>query len=218
MKTQRIQGGERKKRRILVIIAVVLLGGTAAQAGLIVFDNGGPTYNSAGDLMRYLQAEDFILSADASLTGGHFWTTEWHSPSPWDGTLEYFFFEDSSGTPGSMLQSGMGQQIAKDITLGVLSDDCEYEFEFENSIELTAGQTYWFGLHLNSDYAPDPPTDIEWRISDNGLYSTGRQSAGGTLDNWEDSGYHHAFYLEAVPEPATILLFGLGGLLLRCQT
>lgn len=41
---------------------------------------------------------------------------------------------------------------------------------------------------------------------------TGRESSGGTLDNWGDNGVEHAFTL-VVPAPGATMVLGLGGLL-----
>jgi len=199
---------------IAVMIAVVILFGTSLVNAEIVFDNGEPTiYADGKDMRSWLQADDFILDQDVILTGGHFWTFE-DTVAIWDGTIEYFIFADDSGTPGTLISVGDGQSVQKDV-IDIIPGgaECEYSFEFETPVSLAADNLYWFGLHMASDYSGSSDV-FRWGSNISGFGSTSFESEGGTLDNWTDSGIHRAFYLEGIPEPATILLLGAGGLAL----
>jgi len=196
--------------KITVFIFVAV--SASANAEVIVFDNGGPDYSMVGgaDLLLYIQAEDFTVAQNEIITGAHFFTIEQHGPS-WDETLEYFIFDNDGGKPGNLLHSGDGQQINRSYIkeTNFAASAFEYDFKFENQLNVTAGQVYWFGLHLN----PLEGSVIRWDTTSSGLGSTDYESLGGTQDNWQDTSYHHAFYL--TPEPASIALLGLGLLFIR---
>jgi hypothetical protein len=201
--------------RITVSLASILVIASASTNAEIIFDNGEPLIftTEATDLRSCLQADDFILSQDAILTGGHFWTFEDYD-AWWDGTLEYFIFEDNGGIPGITVISGSGKSIQKDVIFEhPIGIRYEYSFELETTVSLVADNLYWFGLHMDSGY-PGSLSVFRWESIMSGFGSTSFESESGTLDNWTDTGLHRAFYLEGIPEPMTLMFFGLGGLLL----
>jgi len=207
-----------KERMKFAFISAVVLSAISSPANAdIVFDNGEPTiFTEVGnDVLRWLQADNFMLTEDISLTVAHFWTLE-QSTFTWDNTLEYFIFSDDNGTPGAIISAGDGQNVQKNTTGNVTPGGPEYEysFEFETPVSLVANDAYWFGLHLSSGYPIDIYDWSNWSPSVGGVGSTSFESQGGTLNNWSDSGIHRAFYLEGIPEPATIFLLGVGGLAL----
>ena len=206
----------KRKMKITVMLATILVAGSTSTNAEIVFDNGEPTIYSGGDDIRgWVQADDFVSAKDIFLTGSHFWTLE-EDNQIWDGTLEYFIFADNDGMPGPVISSGDGQSVQKNATGRVTPSATEYEysFEFDTSVSLVANETYWFGLHLDTGYPIDFDYWFSWSTSLSGLGGTSFESEGGTLDNWSDTVIHRAFYLEGIPEPSTILLLGVGGLVL----
>ena len=83
----------------------------------MIFDNGAPSSQVLTSLTTFVTADDFSFSQDQVLTDAHFWTQE---NAPWDGTLEYFIFEDDivqPGKPGNLITSGNGANIQKVDTL-----------------------------------------------------------------------------------------------------
>lgn len=201
-------------KKAMVSLTIILALTLAAKGNYVAFDNGEPSiYVHGNGVVDRLHADDFVLTQDTILTKGHFWTLEF---DPWDGTLEYFIFADNGGMPGTIMISGDGQSVVKNATgrATTIADEYKYSFEFETSIDLDAGETYWFGLHMAADYAGSS-YGIIWSDSIAGLGYTCYESLGGTLDNWVDSGIHRAFYLEGIPEPATLCFLFLGAILVK---
>ena len=129
--------------------------------------------------------------------------------------MEYSIFEDNSGTPGTIISSGSGINIQKEVTrITPGGNGYEYSFDLETTISLVDDNLYWLGLHMASDYSVSSGV-FRWESNDYGYGFTSFESEGGTLDNWTDSGIHRAFYLEGIPEPATVLLLGGGFILIR---
>ncbi len=202
-------------KKVIISITIVSVLTLAAKGNYVVFDNGEPAlYGNGKDIRSWLQADDFVLTQNIILTSAHFWTYE-RDDQIWDGTLEYFIFADNGGMPGTIISSSYGQSIQKNVTYeNTTGTQYEYSFGFETPISLVANDTYWFGLHLASNYPSDVGNVFRWESSMLGFGSISYESEGGTLDNWVDSGIHRAFYLEGIPEPTTLSLFALGFLAL----
>ncbi|MDD5327624.1 MAG: PEP-CTERM sorting domain-containing protein [Phycisphaerae bacterium] len=201
-------------KNVIIMFTIVLALTLATKAEYIAFDNGKPSIYYFNSVMDRLLADDFTVTQDTILTKGCFWTMEDHILL-WDGTLEYFIFANASGMPGTIISSGNGQNVVKNATGRVTpgGDEYKYYFEFGTPIDLDAGETYWFGLHMDADYT-GWPYHILWSNSIAGLGYNCYESLGGTLDNWVNVGNQQAFYLEAVPEPGTACLLVMGSLAL----
>ncbi len=202
---------------IFPVIVFIALGVSQAKAD-IIYDGGppapggenGPGGNNAGnEATEWLQTENFTLSSPAQIGGANIYIAGYSGISNWEGAVGYYFFTDNGGMPGALLTSGAGTNITTTDTgnpwlLG--GDVYEVSFNFP-SFSAAAGTDYFFGIHLATDY--NDRDDVYWLVTTSTASNTGRESDGGTMNNWFDNGYNHAFQLAApVPEPSSLALLG----------
>ena len=193
--------------QISCVAALLCLGGVANAQ---IFNGGGPDQANGNEMTAWLQTEDFVLGSSDTLGSVKFWGIE--VPGAWDGTIEWWVFNDSGGTPGSTVASGTGVNITHTATgitglFGFL-DEYVYTFDLNAPVALNGGTTYWLGLHASADYTGD---GVYWETTSAGFGSTGIESQGGTQNNWFNNGVQHAFELySTVPEPGTFVAIGMG--------
>jgi hypothetical protein len=199
--------------RTTVFSAVMLAGlAFAAQeaSAAIVYNNGAPNGENGNDSTAWIQADNFVLPESIHITDAHIFIGGFGGIGNWDGTMDYYFFADAGGTPGALLASGAGQNVSTiDTGTGWFGGGNIFEvgFDLAAAFNPVAGTTYWFAIHLSTNFDRD---DIYWLTTDP-TSGNGHESAGGTLDNWSNNGQEHAFYLTGqIPEPATLALLGLG--------
>jgi hypothetical protein len=197
--------------RSLIVPYVALLAG-GAQAS-IVYDAGGPYDYDGNDVTAWVQAEDFSISGGASVTGAGVYIGGFGNIDAWDGTLQYYVFANASGTPGAILTSGnAGNMSATDSGTAWAGGGNAWlvEFDLVSAFSADPGITYWFGFHASSNFDRD---DIYW-VTTAPTSGNGQESAGGSFNNWANNSYNHAFFLtgrvEAIPEPTSLALAGLG--------
>src|SRR5687768_6958853 len=111
------------------LIALLLV--SRAQSA-IIFNNGLPNQVSGNDMTEFVQTEDFVLAASSTVTDAHFWSVENPAAAnPWDGTIEWFIFNDAGGQPAAApFASGNGVSISKVATGNVLFFGMEYVYDF----------------------------------------------------------------------------------------
>jgi len=203
------------KNLFCAAIAATSLSLAGAAAAGAVYDNGGPDGVSGNEATAWLQAEDFSLGADATITGATVSLASSFGFGSFDGAVEYWIFADSEGSPAGALANGTttgtltpGGPVCCDFTGATLA------FDFNDGFQALAGEQYWFGFHLGSDYNRH---EIYWNSTGCELclaVNNGHESFGGTQDNWLSNGQEHAFTLTSnVPEPASwaLMILGFGG-------
>jgi hypothetical protein len=158
------------------------------EAPTTIFDAGAPNLDDGKEMTFWVQADDFILGSDATLTGVNFWTIE--SGTTWDGTLDYYIFSDNNGQPASSpLFSGSGTNITRTATGNSAYGYLEYAYGFDLATPqaLTGGTRYWLGLHLAADF--NNQDYIYWVTTGGNFGLTSQASQEGTFDNWADRRY-----------------------------
>jgi hypothetical protein len=184
---------------VRILLGAVALASSPARAGIpLLFDGGPPEGNGSGieTTIRVL-ANDFVLPQAGSVETVEFWATA----STWDGTLEYFFFEDAGNVPAAVpLASGDGANVRQTPT-GV-SGEFVFFFDLEAPLPLPAGPRYWLGLHLKQGFADDGNYSF-WSTTTTDFGLTSASAEGGDFGAWGLAPDDEAFRLYGpVPEPA----------------
>ena len=169
----------------------------------MIFDGGAPNLANSLEMTVAVEADDFVLSGDLVLTDVHLWGCDRDPPS-WDGTIEWWIFNDAAGSPGGIVDSGTGNLVDRTFTGNTVPIACPefvMDFDLDHDVPLAGGTTYWLGLHLSTDFDDDM---VFWELTDNTFGSNSMASIGGTFDNWFDPiGSSFAFFLTGHdPSPA----------------
>lgn len=193
-------------KKLYVLLAFAAFA-TAANATIQKFEGGNADFENGNEFSQWLQAEDFILAADNELKAAEY---DWLQIGSWNGTAQWWIFNDAGGSPGGVVANGAASNIVT-TNLGIVNgfQFWNTDFSFGANVPVTGGTKYWLGLHQGTGFAAR--TDVYWATTNAGFGSTGREQAGG-VGGWNDNGEQHAFSLRGVPEPATAGLLVLGGL------
>ena len=207
------------KKFLLGAAALSVLAGSAAANAAIVYNNGGPNTSSGNETVAWIQAEDFSFAGNTAVNSVGVYLAGFGGIGNWDGNLQYSIFSDAGGTPGAALQSGSASVTPTDTGNAWCCGGNAYLFAFNlaSTFNAAAGSTYWLGIHAGApgNFNRD---DIYWVTTAANGTAAGRESSGGTLNNWASNGQEHAFYLDGarlsggVPEPAAwaMMLAGFG--------
>ena len=164
--------------------------------GSVVYDNGttDPITDSGNEMSEWVQADDFELVADGTLTGAE---VDWFdlNVNGWDGGIMWYIFVDAGGTPGPVLDSGNGIEVLTTLVSNANGWDWFItEFDFDHTtVNLTANTRYWFGLHWagDLDYIRD---EVYFAYSTRQNFNPAQESEFGLFNNWsaptgEDRGF-----------------------------
>lgn len=196
------------------IIMLALLGllaqlGVSFSAGAAtIYNNGGPdTYNGYSIFSVNEAADDFRFSSAASVTSVGFYFQTYPGINGWDQVVNYNFYSDVSGSPGTLLASGTAQNVAAlDSGLPWCCGGNAWlvTFDLQTPFLAAANTNYWLGL----------------TGAGSTIYSAWWVTSGypGNGHNGSNINAEFAFYLDgsvtsAVPEPSTwaMMLLGFAG-------
>lgn len=203
-----------RTRSTYLTLVAVLLSPIAANADLIIYDNGVPNTVNGRNMTNFIPADDFSFGSTTEVDGAEIFLTsriiteeQWNTSMLYDD-YTYFIYDDAGGTPGSILQTGLAQNAAVTTSAlsSVLANTLLMTFDFISTFSATGGQTYWLGLTTG-----DVDTDTFWAQTDSVTGNLARQRFPDLI--WRDPNTDYAYRLTAaqsVPEPGTLALFGIG--------
>jgi hypothetical protein len=195
---------------ITAALAATLPTASAGGTGSI-YDNGAPDHVSANNLGFAWQADDFSLSAGASISGINFWSLE--AAGAYRGSISWSIVGDKGGKPtGTVLASATESGVNRSklgTSLGL--DEFFNTFSFGTPLTLGPG-TYWLVLHNGPFGNLDDPNEFLWETSAANYTMGGMESFDGGA-SWTGNFNEHAFQVSAVPEPASVLLLTTGMLM-----
>jgi hypothetical protein len=121
-----------------------------------VYESAPNDYSGGAEISLYIAADDFILGTDAVLTGASVDVSDGiGGGTRWDGTVQWWIMMDNGGAPGTVIASGMGQNIRQVnlFTYPLGSREFTVNFDFGQNIPVTRDTTYWLALHLQANYS-----------------------------------------------------------------
>jgi hypothetical protein len=223
-------------RKILAAVCMFGMVGFAL-ADPIIYDNGGLAASPTGYSSQlffgqpYGQsqvADNFVLTApNVIVTDIHWWGVYWNPGPPGDlQAFNIYFYNDAGGVPtgGGMTNPEVTAIASYTIPFAAANETpagptnyFSYDAALSPPLTLNAGTPYWVAIQAVMAFPPQ----WGWATS-NGTAGNAKQGfpylnmpfwtqivpTGGT-------GVEMAFYLTGIPEPASLLLLSLGGLLLR---
>ncbi len=157
-----------------------------------VYDNGDTDHGCCSEVTAHTLAEDFELSAAGTVSAATFvlQALPGYFPGNWDGTMSWWIYADAGGQPGTVLASG----VAENLVWG-LEQCCDYydvNFDLGTDVPLAGETRYWFGIHMAADWSGE--VGLYWSLTDPGNYSTAYTATSAT-GPWSDSAHHLAFTL-----------------------
>ena len=138
------------------------------------------------------------MSADSTLTSVNFWDIEAPGGTAYQGEVDWILYTDAGGQPGASFASGavVGGAVTRTfIQGGVLGFYDEYSLSFNVTpgVPLSAGTTYWLGLH-NGPLTMATYSSYWETTNPNGTYD-GHEDDAPFDGGWSDNGGDHAFNL-----------------------
>jgi len=184
----------------------------------VVYNNG--PWAGGGIITSYnTPVDDFVLTENTTIYGASL-TLYGGNNDQWDGSGEWGIFSDRSGSPYSLLASGLTTNIVFSGNVQFLG---ELSFDFGEEFYATADTTYWFGFH-SLNIPEGTANGIAIATATDKVY-VGKRTVSSVnvnvtssldqFDFWTSAG-DMAFELHGtpgaapVPEPGTLLLLGSG--------
>lgn len=170
-----------------------------------IFDQSAINTLGSGNISGRVSAEDFVLTASYTLTGGTAVLNDNEQNDngvldSFSGTLGWAIYSNDAGIPGTLLYSGQDSTLAYTDTglQSANSDVVTVGFEFGMPITLEAG-TYWLALH-EGNWGSELDGSLVWWQQTSAGSGAGRYTS---LDlaspsDWETEGDNAAFSLEGV--------------------
>lgn len=193
------------------LLMLMLCSAMTSLAGSVVYDNGAPNQQNGNEMSAWIQAEDFGLAQNTTITGISFWTFD--VGSGYLGSIWYGIYSDNGGQPGTLLQDELLGSPSRSAT-GVLVFGTYDEYAFNLAISpfvATGGLTYWLGLH-NGPLTSTDRAEVYWETTNGNATATGHEFELQDPGGWSGNGAEHAFQLagagSAIPEPSTLTLLG----------
>lgn len=124
---------------------------------IVVYDNGVSTHSGGSAVGHFIAADDFVLSVATDITGASVDVSDGPADQNrrWDGTVEWWLFDDNAGLPANLIDSGTGENIEWRNVIETSSGyrDFTVDFEFGTEIEVPAGERFWLALHMQADFS-----------------------------------------------------------------
>lgn len=196
-----------KKLFLCIVVTLLVLPAATVQAN-VLFQQTPDNINAFFSQIPASQsADDFSISSGGSIADVK-WTGVYVRTLTDDFTIR--FYSDASGKPDSLLASyPIGAAAVRTDTGGTAFgyEVYAYDYALSSSFSAGAGTTYWISI-LNGNTVT---IDWAWVTSDQSSPSAFRYTDAGI---WSTAYENFAFELDsktiAAPEPATMLLLGLG--------
>jgi hypothetical protein len=211
-----------------VLFVACIAGACIPASAALIYNNGGPNHLGGSDMVLSLEADDFTVAAQSTLTTAQFWDFETPGGGDYAGSISWFIYSNSANNPGSVLFSGSasGAAVTRAAT-GIFDPSLQFTefsdtFTFGGGVTLSAG-VYWLGLHNGPTSPVDPNSlaNFAWENTSTSCTETAFNVCGRAQDLTSPGSpflstlTENAFNISGspvtgTPEPASLPLFASG--------
>ena len=205
-------GGKFQMKRIVSVLAVAAFSGSAFADGGLYSNGDGPDYNNGNEMARWAQAEDFTgVNGNIAAVNYSVLDSALQGLAQWDGTVQWAIYEGDPNN-NNVVGSGDGENVSTTFDQNANGFDFyDVSFDLDNSVNVTADNTYWLALHMGTTFDAN---SLFWSTQAANGTATGLESDGGFGGPWNTNGTEHYFQLK-VPGPGALALLGVAGLVAR---